>query len=239
MIELTSTTKKIHLQFDDSEVVQLCSRCGTPNHVQAGYCVDCGGQLQTPSTKTVKASEIIICKKCGRYNAPNEINCSNRMCGAELRSTPSDGGSDATYVLVCPTCGHENPPSASICEKCNADLDLVEVRPKASCPAYIVNIRTHAKATMDCGACHTIGRENFLSEQLQSCSYVSGQHVKITWDGQHFILIDESRNGTYVQGKRLSPGSEFVVPDGTIIGLGDPSPNQPLAAFFKLESHAD
>lgn len=245
MIEFSSTNKGIPLQFDETEPVQLCPRCGTPNDMQSGYCIDCDGQLQTPTTKTVKAGKIIRCKKCGRYNAPLDTHCSNRLCAAELEtdctatSQVEDQKTSIEYVLECPNCGHENPPSASVCEECNADLEFVDARQKVSGQAYIVNLITGARTKLENGVCHTIGKLHFLAEQLQSSGYVSGRHVDITWDGHQFILVDKSRNGTYILGRRLSPNTEIIVPNGTIIGLGDPSPDQPLAAFFKLEGHAD
>lgn len=105
--------------------------------------------------------------------------------------------------------------------------------------AFIVNIATHVREKIKKDVCYTIGARSFLADHFQSCSFVSGKHVEVTWDGVQFSVKDVSRNGTYISGQRIEKGKIITVPSGTVIGLGDVSPSQPLAAHFRLDSNVD
>lgn len=50
---------------------------------------------------------------------------------------------------------------------------------------------------------------------------VSGEHAVLRWVGGAWELKDlHSRNGTFVEGRRLAPGERAVVTLGTVLGLG-------------------
>ena len=53
---------------------------------------------------------------------------------------------------------------------------------------------------------------------------MSGRHARITRLGKYFILIDEnSRNGIFVNNKRLVPKKQYLLNPGDIIRLGKTS----------------
>ena len=252
MLVFNSVNKNVPISFEENDDVQLCSRCSTPNSMQSGYCIDCDGPLQTPRTRYLKAKDIIRCPVCGHYNSHEDLICSNHTCLAQLAKsdcsevTNKEGETQkcvdapvAEYIKVCPECKHVNQPNDSVCAACDASLDFVDEELVSEQAAFIVNIATHARERIKKGVCYMIGARHFLSEQFPSCSFVSGEHVEVTWDGVQFHIKDVSRNGTYISGRRIEKEKVIIVPSGTVIGLGDVSPSQPLAAHFRLESNAD
>ncbi|MCB9736068.1 MAG: sigma 54-interacting transcriptional regulator [Deltaproteobacteria bacterium] len=51
---------------------------------------------------------------------------------------------------------------------------------------------------------------------------VSRQHARFDWDGHRHVLVDlDSRNGTHVNGVRLSSGAERPIEDNDVISFGD------------------
>lgn len=241
MLTFESTRKHLKLEFEDDEVLQLCPRCSTPNKLDTGYCVDCQGLLQKPKDgRYPKASEVIRCGSCGHYNIVGAMACSNKKCRASFTADNSAQPETATpvYIKVCPSCQHENPAAMDECENCGEDISLVIETEKM--PKYtLFNLATHQIVLL----CHTdrqtIGTEHFLQEQLKTCDFVSRTHVDIFCrDGQWYIR-DRSRNGTYLKGKRLEKEVDIAIEPGTVISLGDPSPEQPLAAHFRFDCYAN
>ncbi len=54
-------------------------------------------------------------------------------------------------------------------------------------------------------------------------SVVSGEHASIIWNGDKWIIRDlASKNGTFVDGKRLSPGIAHDLQVGSTLGFGGP-----------------
>jgi hypothetical protein len=55
--------------------------------------------------------------------------------------------------------------------------------------------------------------------------YISSEHAKIQWTGTHWELRDlGSRNGTFVDGKRVEPGHPVHIGVGAELGFGEPEP---------------
>lgn len=51
---------------------------------------------------------------------------------------------------------------------------------------------------------------------------VSRQHARLTWDGHRHLVVDlDSRNGTHVNGARVSRGAERPIEDNDVISFGD------------------
>jgi pSer/pThr/pTyr-binding forkhead associated (FHA) protein len=68
------------------------------------------------------------------------------------------------------------------------------------------------------GSLTTIGREKANSVVLDS-DRVSRNHAVIDWDGDHYTVIDTgSRNGTFVNGKRVR---RQVLRNGDMMTIGD------------------
>ena len=85
-----------------------------------------------------------------------------------------------------------------VCTACGASLDFVDEELVSEQAAFIVNIATHVREKINKDVCYTIGASSFLSDHFRSCSFVSGKHVEVTWDGVQFRVKDVSRNGTYI-----------------------------------------
>lgn len=68
------------------------------------------------------------------------------------------------------------------------------------------------------GSLTTIGREKANAVVLDS-EWVSRTHAVIDWDGEHYTVIDTgSRNGTFVNGKRVR---RQILRNGDMMAIGD------------------
>lgn len=55
-------------------------------------------------------------------------------------------------------------------------------------------------------------------------SYVSRHHACLRWDGQAWWVEDlNSTNGTMVDRQRLTPGSPYLLSNGSVLSIGDMS----------------
>ena len=67
---------------------------------------------------------------------------------------------------------------------------------------------------------YPIGREYLAKQAGIYCPYVSRRHAQIITRGGEYVLTDlASRNGTYLNGDRLAPGSYYRVIKGDVISL--------------------
>ncbi len=74
-----------------------------------------------------------------------------------------------------------------------------------------------------------VGRSPSAALRLQDV-YVSGEHATLIWTGGRWEVRDlGSRNGTWVDGRRISSGEAVVVENGVHIGFGDPDDTWELA----------
>ncbi len=66
-----------------------------------------------------------------------------------------------------------------------------------------------------------IGRSRSCGVRVDD-HFASGEHAKLMWTGSQWIIRDlGSRNGTFVDGKRLEPGKPAKLVNGTRIGFGE------------------
>jgi len=69
---------------------------------------------------------------------------------------------------------------------------------------------------------HTFGRAPTSTECIRE-QYISAQHATLRWTGGRWVLRDlGSRNGTYLDGKRIVVGQDEPVGKGTELALGKP-----------------
>ena len=60
-----------------------------------------------------------------------------------------------------------------------------------------------------------IGRSPECDIQFHD-SFLSRQHIKVMRKDKHYYIEDlDSRNGTFIRGKRINSGKEIMVEDGT------------------------
>ena len=75
---------------------------------------------------------------------------------------------------------------------------------------------------------HLVGRAPGCALRIHK-PYVSAQHATLRWNGEAWELKDlGSRNGTYLDGKRIVPGQEYVLRKGSKMAFGKISPEWEL-----------
>ena len=67
------------------------------------------------------------------------------------------------------------------------------------------------------------GEDLWVDLPLYSSDEVSREHAKLRRDpaSGNFVLLDNSRNGTWLNGRRLSRGVEERLPDRAEIGIAE------------------
>jgi pSer/pThr/pTyr-binding forkhead associated (FHA) protein len=69
------------------------------------------------------------------------------------------------------------------------------------------------------------------ADTLIAGHYVSARQCTLDWDGERVWLEDHSRNGTWVDGRRLNRGSRVDVNDGMVISFGRQAGDADYARF--------
>ncbi len=66
-----------------------------------------------------------------------------------------------------------------------------------------------------------VGRASTASLVIED-KRVSGEHATLAWNGTEWVIRDlSSRNGTFVDGQRLSPGATHTLAEGARLSFGD------------------
>ena len=68
-----------------------CSKCGTQNPDQAGFCRGCGAGLGTAAAAPIEPTATVACRACGALNPAGARFCAN--CGADPTPPPAIGES--------------------------------------------------------------------------------------------------------------------------------------------------
>ena len=85
--------------------------------------------------------------------------------------------------------------------------------------ARLLNLNTGELVKLH--AQHTIGSHLGCANIILNNPGASKVHASITWDGEHWLLQDCSRNGTYINGVRVTSGSEFRLNKGEKVNFAN------------------
>lgn len=70
---------------------------------------------------------------------------------------------------------------------------------------------------------HIFGRHPATSHTLLINPDTSRMHASIFWDGEHWILLDSSTNGSFINGKHISRGHKIALAAADKIHFGNPN----------------
>lgn len=246
--------KNAHVVVDDHVEVPMCPNCTFPNTTTAIKCENCNYPLQDVRIRWVKAGLIRRCPNpsCTDFVRVTDKTC--KKCGHDVhaagessaKAAPAAEESEQIYGKICPACRTKNSAVADNCIACGAELPLLPEAldngdaKECSCPAVIsacfenirTGCRTYLKVPTDGDL--MIGLLGHLSDQFAGADFVSREHFHLIRKLDSIYIKDTSSNGTYINGVRLMKGKEYALASGTVIGLGDPSFDEHLAAFIKI-----
>lgn len=78
---------------------------------------------------------------------------------------------------------------------------------------------------LDCDEVVTIGRDPKTSHIVmdESCERISRTHCSIRSNQANgtYVVRDQSRNGTFIDGERIAFGQNVEVPRGSVLAVGD------------------
>jgi ABC-type multidrug transport system ATPase subunit/ABC-type multidrug transport system permease subunit len=110
--------------------------------------------------------------------------------------------------LFCPNCGGENLPEAQFCRHCGAPTILAAPAPK----------RTEPQSTRSWVVGSAPDNDIVISKAT-----VSRKHCRLTVAGDGFVIEDlGSRNGTYVNGHRITAPTSIKRTDQVTLGVTEP-----------------
>lgn len=190
-----------------------------------------------------------ICPECHEKNDPSMIDCV--VCGTDLMSvkvtdeetekmaqanTTEPAESSAKLIRLC-DCGVKNAPNARKCSACGEDISDVTPSPDADetgAASFVLSSFDGQYAYTVTDDEVTIGRESVMGEYLNSKSYVSRSHAKLSLVNDELWIENLSgTNYTYVNNKKII--EKIKLNDGDEIGLGGMCINgnrQEQAAYF-------
>ena len=157
---------------------------------------------------------MIICKNCLLKNPPGAIFCSD--CGAQLTAAELSTQSIRTDKVAA-AAGQDAPiaiPKA-ITDDAWGSLHLLEsgqILPLTDRNEYTVGRVSEGQPVIP---------DLDLSPYQAYAAGVSRLHALLKRDGKRVVVMDlGSANGTYVNGKRLTPQTERLLSHGDVVALG-------------------
>lgn len=200
---------------------RICGYCGTQNPVSVAICA-CGSPLLN----------------CPVFSDEDDSGGNN----ASDAPSYGDNGDHAGIgkFKECPECHFLNSPQAEFCANCHESLEdvfdlveapqkteqtsldeLSEAKPTDGQGQYSFSSTTGYKVIIPYGK-FTIGQSGLMGEDIVACGrfYVSNNHLTVECSEKGVFVTDISRNGTFVNGKRIEQGVKRMLESGDSIGLG-------------------
>ena len=190
-----------------------------------------------------------ICPECHEKNDPSMIDCV--ICGTDLmnvkitdeetekmvqQNDSTQAPPAARLIRLC-DCGAKNPANARKCSVCQEDISDITPTPdteESSSPSFILSSMDGQYAYTVTADEVTVGRESVMREYLNSKSYVSRAHAKLTVENNELWIENLSgTNYTFVNNQKITEKTKLA--DGDEIGLGGMNINgsrQEQAAYF-------
>ncbi len=157
---------------------------------------------------------MIICKNCLHKNPAGAIFCAE--CGAQLVAAEIATQSIRTDKMP-PDAGAKSPVAAprTLVENAWGSLHLLDngqILPLANRDEYTLGRVSEGQPVMP---------DLDLSPYQAYAAGVSRLHALLKRDGKRVVVMDlGSSNGTYVNGKRLTPQTERLLNHGDVVALG-------------------
>lgn len=155
-----------------------------------------------------------VCPNCQFQNPVGAIFCAD--CGAQLTVGDSPTRSINTSKVTAPVGGTPPPVVQSVlADNAWASLHLME-------SGQILSLSTRNEYTMGrLSEGQPVVPDLDLSPFQAYAAGVSRLHASIKRDGKRVVVMDlGSANGTYVNGKRLTPQTERLLNHGDVVALG-------------------
>ncbi|MBI5935009.1 MAG: FHA domain-containing protein [Chloroflexi bacterium] len=154
-----------------------------------------------------------VCPNCHFQNPIGSIFCAD--CGAQLATGDSPTHSINTSKVTAPV-GEPPPPVPSVLvDNAWASLHLME-------SGQILPLSTRNEYTLGrLSESQPVVPDLDLSPHQAYAAGVSRLHASIKRDGKRVAIMDlGSANGTYINGKRLTPQTERLLNHGDVVALG-------------------
>ena len=161
--------------------------------------------------------EFRICNICGEKSDASVMLC---KCGNMLINLPLQENQEKLYESRCEFCGEYISSEEHSCPYCGekvADDTSENDTNIRYCFVSDNGERIHIPEGES-----VFGRANLMGEYIvrNSCHYVSELHMTVICSGNSVSIIDNSRNGTYINGVKLSSGIPQKIELGDHIGMG-------------------
>lgn len=190
-----------------------------------------------------------ICPECHEKNEPYLMDCA--FCEADLtgvkitdeetekmvQQNDSAQATPAAKLIRLCDCGAKNPANARKCSACHEDISDITPSPdteESYSLSFILSSMDGQYAYTVTADEVTVGRESVMCEYLNSKSYVSRAHAKLTVENNELWIENLSgTNHTFVNNQKITGKTRLT--DGDEIGLGGMNINgsrQDQAAYF-------
>lgn len=201
-----------------------------------------------------------ICSFCGKKNSSDIELCScnnlliysliiEEIDNSALIDNKQDANLDVPNTTnkfkICPVCGNYNDFRLQMCAKCNETLedvfDLVDLTDtkeelngikKTYSPYCLVSTGGYVM-NLPLGEC-IIGRDECMGADITALGrmYVSSKHLIVHTEANGVKIKDISRNGTFLNMKKLPDGCFHPYKVGDTLGLGGMSEELDRYGYF-------
>lgn len=167
-------------------------------------------------------SEYRKCDVCGARLSVDEVmcECGNMVIHLPVLNDDEDSAAVADDDGTCKSCGMFFPADETACPFCGAvRRENVEPSEQLRILSFI-DQGGHKKIVKN--GMSIYGRAGEMGTEItaRNANYVSERHLEIEFNGTRIFARDISRNGTFVNGKKLIKGEkrELFVGDTVVLG---------------------
>lgn len=245
--------------------VKLCTNCKEINPANRTSCQNCRKDLKGRPVNEADVERLLeeLLQKEKEAAEEESAGAAEKQEEATVETETAATGRLANYRQC--DCGHRNPVAASYCENCGESLEGLMILTAQPEEAFLRDSQNVAAAPQVQPCVQNapqlgqrvmltsvdmllripvtgrvvLGAENEGSAYFYDKTYVGRCHAAIIVEPDGVYMEDlNSRNGTYVDGRRIAPGQRVRMVNGSEICLGGSESfceQQSKAAYLRLE----
>lgn len=175
-------------------------------------------------------AEYRICSICGARVTAEVVMCE---CGNLLINLPIIDDTDSNVQSeICESCGEYFELTEEICPFCGEPRKSADASSDKYCSFYFIT-ESGDKNVISCGEA-LYGRKHEMGKLINKANayYVGESHMTVINENEKIYIIDHSRNGTFINGKKIIPDKKYQINVGDVIGMGGASIGTDKYDFF-------
>lgn len=177
----------------EDSIERQCQACGHVQNVAFKFCTESGSKMENEKTESKSISFV---KEASLIGVSNNQPGNSSHIGKDVSENTDD--EDSATVMLMP------------------DVDVPQIIP------YLVYKKNNEKIMIN-KAVFRLGRDKVTNDYvIVGNKYVGHNHCHIITRGEEYFIVDDnSKNRTFIDGVMISPGSEVKLTQGQILKLAN------------------